>query len=160
MKRWFITILVLLLLTMSAGCGKEQKASENHSVLEEQSGEEKNLDVVQITEKMLTEQVNDFYLNAEDYLGKTITYEGIFDITTGPYTNKEYYYVIRYGPGCCGDDGYIGFEVQWDKEYPKQDDWVEVTGVLDAYEEDGYKYLYLKVTSIQVLEERGLEFIS
>ena len=161
-KIYILTFIAIFLASVSIGCKKNDSSNEstNNSKNEQSSDSKGKSDVIEITEKMFTEQVNDVYLNAEDYLGKTITYEGIFDIDYGPYTNNSYYYVIRYGPGCCGDDGYVGFEVQWDGEYPEQDDWVEVTGVLEVYEEGGYKYLYLKVTSINVLETRGLEFVS
>jgi hypothetical protein len=74
--------------------------------------------------------------------------------------------VLRYGPGCCGFDGNAGFEVAWDATdreagpYPGEDDWVEAVGVLKSYEEDGYPYLYLALSSLQVLDRRGEEFVS
>jgi hypothetical protein len=72
--------------------------------------------------------------------------------------------VIRYGPGCCGYDGNAGFEVAWDNQdaaaYPNVDDWVAVSGVLQTYEEDGYPYLYLALSSLNVLDNRGAEFVA
>ena len=117
-------------------------------------------DVVEIREKMFIAQTNDIYLNAEDYLGKTIRYEGIFDVDFWAEMGTTYYYVIRYGPGCCGDDGDAGFEVRWEGAYPEQNDWVEAVGVLEAYEEDGYQYLRLALSSLTVLPTRGAEFVS
>jgi len=121
-----------------------------------------NKDVIEIKEKMFLSQVNDVYLNAEDYLGKTIKLEGIFKQDDG--YNKSYSFVIRYGPGCCGYDGTAGFEVAWANEkanpYPPVDSWVEVAGVLKSYKEDGdMQYLYLDLASLNVLNKRGAETV-
>jgi uncharacterized membrane protein YcgQ (UPF0703/DUF1980 family) len=116
--------------------------------------------VLEIKEKMFIAQTNDIYYNAEDYLGKTIKYEGIFDVYEVPETGMAYYSVIRYGPGCCGIDANAGFEVKWDNEYPKPDDWCEVIGVLEEYEEDGYQYLRLILSELNVLDVRGAEYVS
>ncbi|MDR1209972.1 MAG: hypothetical protein LBK41_06635 [Clostridiales bacterium] len=116
--------------------------------------------VVEIKEKMFIAQTNDVYYNAEDYLGKTIKYEGIFNVYEEPELGAEYYSVIRYGPGCCGIDANAGFEVAWGNDYPEQNDWVEAVGVLEEYEEDGYKYLRLALSSLTVLTARGAEYVS
>jgi len=118
---------------------------------------------VEIGEKMFVSQVNDVYLNTDDYLGKTIKLEGIFKQDQG--YEKLYCFVLRYGPGCCGDDGNVGFEVAWAdgeaQSYPPADSWVEAAGVLKTYEEeDGYApYLYLDLSSLNVLSKRGAETV-
>jgi len=119
-------------------------------------------DVIEIKEKMFISQVNDVYLNKDDYLGKTIKLEGLFKTEQG--YEKMYCFVLRYGPGCCGNDGNVGFEVAWDKEkektYPGEDSWVEATGELKTYEEDGYtEFLYLDLVSLNVLNKRGQETV-
>ncbi|MDR1374982.1 MAG: metal ABC transporter permease, partial [Treponema sp.] len=122
--------------------------------------------VIEIKEKMFIAQTNDVYLNPEDYLGKTIKLEGIFVSTQYEGREDPYCFVIRYGPGCCGNDGNAGFEVAWEtrqteeKGYPGMDAWVEATGTLSSYEEDGYPYLYIALKSLDVLEERGAEFVT
>ncbi|MDR2717675.1 MAG: hypothetical protein LBB89_06380 [Treponema sp.] len=121
-----------------------------------------NKGLVEIKEKMFLAQVNDVYLNPADYLGKTIKLEGIFKEEQG--YEKSYCFVIRYGPGCCGNDGNAGFEVAWAKEdaqpYPANDSWVEAAGVLKSYEEDGYsQYLYLDLAALNVLSKRGAETV-
>jgi uncharacterized membrane protein YcgQ (UPF0703/DUF1980 family) len=119
-------------------------------------------EVVEIKEKMFIAQTNDVYLNPEDYLGKTIKLEGIFQ-TQSYGAESPYYFVIRYGPGCCGNDGNAGFEVMWedtDAVYPQENDWVQVVGVLGAYEEDGYPYICIGLSSLEVLETRGQEFVT
>jgi len=116
--------------------------------------------IFEIKEKMFIAQTNDIYFNPEEYLGKAIKYEGIFCVDEDPETDQKYYTVIRYGPGCCGVDANAGFEVIWNEEYPNQNDWVEVIGVLEEYEYDGYKYLRLALTSLTVLPTRGAEYVS
>jgi uncharacterized membrane protein YcgQ (UPF0703/DUF1980 family) len=122
-------------------------------------------DTVVISEKMFIAQINDVYLNTEDYLGKTIRLEGIFKIEQYYIDADPYCFVIRYGPGCCGYDGNAGFEVKWDKSriqpYPAAESWVEATGILKTYEEeDGYfQYPYLDLSSLNVLTRRGAEIV-
>lgn len=117
-------------------------------------------EIIEIKDKMFIAQVNDIYLNAADYLGKKIKYEGVFDIDFWEGENLTYYYVIRYGPGCCGDDGNVGFEIVWDGDLPDKNDWVEVIGILEEYKENGWLYLRLRVSSLTVLETRGEEYVT
>jgi len=117
-------------------------------------------DVIEIKENLFIAQTNDIYINTEDYLGRTIKYEGIFDYYFWEEADTTYYYVIRYGPGCCGYDGTAGFEVIWDGDYPEQNDWVEAIGVLETYEENGMQYLRLQLTFLAVLDERGAEYVA
>jgi zinc transport system permease protein len=131
-------------------------------------------DVIEIKEKMFIAQTNDVYLNPEDYLGKTIKLEGMFKTDSYADLSRNFCFVLRTGPGCCGNDGSVGFEVAWPEaagtnssaplvsghKYPKQDQWVEAVGKLAAYEEEGYPYLYLALVSLEVKNKRGSEFVS
>ena len=117
-------------------------------------------DVVEIDEKLFIAQTNDIYLNTSDYLGKTIKYEGIFLSSYWEDADTTYYFVIRYGPGCCGYDGTAGFEISWDGALPQDNDWCEAVGDLERYEEDGMEYLRLVLSSLTVLEERGSEYVA
>lgn len=121
-------------------------------------------DVVEITEKLFIAQTNDIYLNYEDYIGKTIKYEGLFTQYTWEEADMTYYLVYRKSPGCCGADGQAGFEVIWpddsDNTYPNENDWVEVVGRLESYEELGQSYLRISLDSLTVKSERGADFVS
>ncbi|MEA4846980.1 MAG: hypothetical protein VB106_07095 [Clostridiaceae bacterium] len=158
-----VLILMLACILLFAGCSGQQEpaqaintpdAPENSSPAPAESP-----DVIEIKEKMFIAQTNDIYINPEDYLGKTIKYEGIFDSYYYEETNTICYYVIRYGPGCCGYDANAGFEVAWSGDYPEKNDWVEAIGVLEEYEEEGNKYLRLKLSSLTVLDTRGEEYV-
>jgi len=136
-----IIIFLVVCTSLLGGCGK---------------GEE----VIEIGEKMFIEQMNDIYYNFDEYDGKKIRYEGIFYAYPDSEQFPAYQAVIRRGPGCCGDDGEVGFEVKWDKEYPAQDEWVEVIGVLSKDEESGYQRIQVELTSLEVLTTRGEEFVT
>jgi uncharacterized membrane protein YcgQ (UPF0703/DUF1980 family) len=74
---------------------------------------------------------------------------------------KKYCYVIRYGPGCCpGDVSAAGFEVVWDKDYPKHNDWVKAAGVLEQYDDNGIPALRIALKSLTVLTVRGKERVT
>jgi uncharacterized membrane protein YcgQ (UPF0703/DUF1980 family) len=139
----------------AAGDPADEAADDAEAVDMAKSG-----DVVEIKEKMFVAQTNDIYYNVEDYLGKTIKYEGVFSAYTWEETGATYYSVFRYGPGCCGVDANCGFEVVWDKQYPAPDDWVEAVGILEEYDEDGYQYLRLALTSLTVLATRGADYVT
>jgi uncharacterized membrane protein YcgQ (UPF0703/DUF1980 family) len=128
------------------------------------SGEAPPEEIVEIREKMFIAHTNEIYLNAEDYLGRTIKLEGLFK--QEEYQNLNHRFVLRYGPGCCGNDGNAGFEVVWEdsratlRVYPRPDDWVEAVGILKTYEEDGFPYLYIALSSLRVLDKRGAEYVT
>jgi len=133
--------------------------TSNSAALGSETDDNADGDMIEIKENLFIAQTNDVYINTEEYLGKTIKYEGIFNSYLSEETNESYCYVIRYGPGCCGYDSNAGFEVIWDGDYPEQDDWVEVVGVLEMYEENDYQYLRLRLTSLTVLKVRGEEYV-
>ncbi len=176
-KIFFIKLISLILLIsviLLPGCSEKPSESDisagNKSDLSDTANEisqnndetttEASSEVITIKEKMFIAQTNEIYYNADDYLGKTISYEGIFDTYTAEDSGTVYYSVIRYGPGCCGFDANAGFEVIWDSEYPQENDWVEVTGILEEYSEHGLKYLRLRLSSLDVLTTRGEEYVS
>lgn len=118
---------------------------------------------IQIGEKMFIAQCNDIYLNAADYIGKIIMLEGLYKHAEYPFQGRTIVeqYVMRYGPGCCGNDGSAGFEIDYDGEGFKDNDWVRVTGTIDMIPREGTDYfrLVLRVLQMIKLEERGAEFV-
>ncbi|MDR0817847.1 MAG: hypothetical protein LBN35_04325 [Clostridiales Family XIII bacterium] len=120
-------------------------------------------EVVVITEKMFIAQCNDIYLNPNEYTGKIVRIEGIYDENTDEAGNTSRG-VIRNGPGCCGNDGVAGFGFLCkDEGSPlcKQDDWVAVEGVITPYTyDDGYETIIIGDASVTVKAERGAEFVT
>ncbi len=116
-------------------------------------------DVIEIKEKMFVAQSNDVYINADEYMGKAIKWEGMFQQMTDTANGNVHNFVIRYGPGCCGYDANAGFEVRWDGDLPEVNDWVEAVGTLGTYEENGTEYLYVQLQELNILEQRGEEYV-
>ena len=124
--------------------------------------------IVEIRENMFITQINDINLNYRSYLGRTIKLEGFFKHNF--WEEYNWFYVIRNAPGCCGDDGEVGFEVSWNADYlnpeaeqrgyPNPDEWVEAIGELKSYNFLGTNHIYLALSELNVLETRGAEFVT
>ena len=138
-----LIIIFALSLFLLTGCGGN--TTENN--------------IIEIDEKMFVTQTNDIYINQEEYLDQTIRYEGIFRISPSTDGQSSSFYVFRYGPGCCGNDGEVGFEVLWDGDTIDDDAWVEVTGTLQKAE-DELERLVVNATSLTVLTTRGEEIVT
>jgi uncharacterized membrane protein YcgQ (UPF0703/DUF1980 family) len=104
--------------------------------------------------------MNDIYLNPNDYIGRTIRYEGFFTYFDNEETGQRYNSVVRNGPGCCGYDALVGFEVEWKGDMPKVDDWCAVEGTIDTYVEDGLDYIVVRADSLDVLPYRGEDTVT
>lgn len=151
----FMAMLMVAALLLS-GC-----ASSTASV-DTAAAEDIPVDV-EIREKLFIAQTNEIYVNKDNYMGKTIKYEGMYFRSYYEPTESDLYMVIRYGPGCCGDDGNVGFEVVWDNAAVndfENGDWVEVIGDVEEYEEFGTTYVRLNLKSMRAMPERGAETVT
>ncbi|MDR1875726.1 MAG: hypothetical protein LBQ90_12035 [Synergistaceae bacterium] len=143
----FLVALAVLAFTVSAG----RRASA--------AGDSK---IFEIREKMFIEQCNDIYLNPDDYAGRRIKLEGIYEENVDEESGEIFRYVFRYGPGCCGNDGVAGFEcVVEPGALPKRGDWVEAIGTVEVGQDaDGLDYVVLKPSRLTVMEKRGAEYVN
>lgn len=116
--------------------------------------------IIEIRERMFINQCNDIYLNPDDYRGKVIKLEGIYDGFVDKETGEKLNFVFRYGPGCCGYDGVAGFEFNYNGNIPNPQDWIEVVGVAEILEIDNYETVRLNAISLNVLDKRGKEFVA
>jgi uncharacterized membrane protein YcgQ (UPF0703/DUF1980 family) len=118
---------------------------------------------------MFIQQCNDIYLNPDDYLGRAVKLEGIYEEYTDETENETLRYVIRYGPGCCGNDGVAGFQILFEGgsdgagndsvSSPKQNDWVEAVGTVELDYRDAEPFVVLRLSRLTVMEKRGAEFV-
>lgn len=136
----------------------QEKQSENISN-DNNTSTESNKEVLEIKEKMFITQINDIFYNIDDYKDKVIVVEGMYSKWNLWNGNKKVPVVYRNGPGCCGNDGWGGFWLNYDGELPKENDWIRVTGTPEIVTDDYCLYLYLNVTSLEVKTERGAEFV-
>lgn len=152
MRKNIIIYMIMLLIVLFCSCSSENEPSTEKGVMN-------------ITEKLFVQQMNELYLNPDDYIGMTVKYEGIFAFDTkykDDVADGFVYYVYRYGPGCCGYDANVGLEIEYEgDDYPEYDDWVEVSGILKEKEDEyGDKYVYLYADELNVLDERGAERVT
>ncbi len=150
----FVSLCVVLLFALGVVFTLTREG--NHSKQIETGDSDK--EIINITEKLYVSWINEIYTNADKYLGRTIKIEGMFAKEVLP--RKTYCYVYRVGPGCCGNDGAMcGFEFTSSDEYPQDNEWIEVVGILEAYEENNNSFLTLSNSKIIVKQERGLETV-
>jgi uncharacterized membrane protein YcgQ (UPF0703/DUF1980 family) len=111
--------------------------------------------VVEIKERYFMAQCYDVMLNPDEYADKLVKLQGMY------FEEEGYKGIYRRTPGCCGDDGSIGFRIEFDGTPPKNDDWIEVVGsVVISDDENTYDYIHLKLESITVMSKRGKEFVN
>lgn len=114
--------------------------------------------MVEITDNYFIEQTNDVYLNLDDYIGKTIKMQGLI-YAYNDSNGDTCYAVVRNTPGCCGNDGLAGLDIRYDGEYPEENTWVEVIGVMGkdtVYHSD---VPAIQVASLQETTE-GISFVT
>ena len=139
MKKLLILLAVILLL---AGC----------------TGSD---DIIEIGDRFFLTQAMDIVINADEYIGRTIRYEGIFQTFHRPATGGDYHQVIRNTFGCCGDDGIVGFVVYLGDIEPFSDNaWVEVVGILEWFDAGGFQFPRIAADSVTEMAERGQEFVT
>lgn len=160
-------MLIACALLLS-GCGAPSGAEAPPEPTADTAAENLDLDVatdfdVEIKEKLFIAQTNDVYINTDEYLGKRIKLEGMFFSYEYPPTEERIKLVIRYGPGCCGDDGNAGFEVYLDDDaiaLPEDNAWVEVIGELEWFQRENTWSIRLNVSHLEVKQERGAEMVT
>ena len=134
-------LILLLVLVMAFGLAGCSSGSDD--------------DVIVITERFFVNEMTEIFLNHQQYLGRTIQYEGMF--RTSSWAGEYFSFVYRNVPGCCSPTEILGFELVMDGFESFEDNaWVEVTGVL---EHDG-QFILLRVVDILELDERGAETVS
>lgn len=140
-------VLILTVMFAFTGCGKEVSKNANKPNLEKITPTGKT---TKITEKLYISYVNEIYENPSEYLGNTIDITGMFSTQT--VKGEKCYFVYRAGPGCCGNDGSLcGFEIVPEdvKKIPKENEWINVKGMISRFEIDGAPFLRIEDAKIK-----------
>lgn len=101
-----------------------------------------DIDLTALSATMVYSEVFQMMYYPEDYIGKTVKMEGLFDHYHDDATGKDYYAcIIKDATACCAQ----GIEFQLtDGQYPADStNDVAVKGTFETYEEDGAKYCTL-----------------
>ncbi len=114
-------------------------------------------DVKVITDKIFVSYTNDMFYNPSTYNGQVVQLEGLIYVDYYFYEEGEFF-VTRNTPGCCGDDGYAGLQIEYDEIIPVEGTWVTVKGVWQKsdYSSNGWA---LQVYSLEITEP-GDEFLN
>ncbi|MDD4067050.1 MAG: hypothetical protein PHH22_03655 [Clostridia bacterium] len=159
-----IIVLVLLIggivtvLVLSSNNKKDNvnDNNNNNNNNEDINSVSNKIDVV-ISDKYFITQLNEIYLNTEDYLGKVIEIEGF------PLSNGQYNFVARYGPGCCSNDAiaYLEYEYDKDLELIDEKDWIKIIGeICKGKDENGSEYIYIDASSVEKKDIRGVDTVT
>ena len=112
-------------------------------------------DIHIIGDRFFVTQIFEIVFNPEDFLGRTIRYEGMFLSVYWPVTSEYFFLVARPGDDCCGPGDMVGLEVYLN-DIPRVDEytWVEITGVLEEVYAEGHgPILQLNAISMVVVDE-------
>jgi uncharacterized membrane protein YcgQ (UPF0703/DUF1980 family) len=173
MKKYVVMILsVVVCLVFITGCGSDA-SSKDTSQTTDPSTTTSSTDTTTTAEAarqkrasqniqgtLFVEQCNDVYLNPEDYDGKSVKIEGLMDIYPSEEDGTTTYGIFRYGPGCCGNDGVAGFQLQTTMALSFQsEDWIEVNGIFRVIETDGVITVVIETEDVTLKEKQGTEFV-
>ena len=147
MKKIFMSIMLLALAAVClSGCGNGARS----------------VDTLNIADSTFVNQITDIQNNPASYIGKTIKLEGIFE--ADEHEGHAHYYVYRNTAIYDTDHGHehinkIGLEFEYNGSLPKDDDFIEVVGVLRNSTDHGNTSIVLEATSVIILSERGPETV-
>lgn len=152
-------VLIILLIAILAGITAiiitTNKKSKGVVSEQEKKVTQATTDIIMQDNQYIT-QINDIWLNTDEYLGKTIEIEGF------PMTNGTYTFVGRYGPGCCSGDGYAYMEYEYNEKLDLIDeqDWIKVIGIIRQGQDEYGPYVYIEATSVEKLATRGVDRVT
>ncbi len=154
-----IIVLILFVVAIIASIVVFSNKSTNVSQSNAKNSEVKSSDVIEITDNYFIQQTNDVFYNLNEYIGKKIKMQGLIYYYEEEETGKKCYAVVRNTPGCCGNDGLAGLDIRYEGEYPEENTWVEVEGIMKEDTISGQKIPAIQVTSLKEVEE-GTKFVT
>lgn len=154
-----ILLAICLLATNDAVMNALKISKNNNTNIDTTKKSNNNLNEgidIMMGDNYFITQLNDIYYNFKDYDGKTIEIEGF------PVIIEDYKFVARYGPGCCVGDGIALMEYTYDEdiELEPYDDWIKITGTLNKGNDNGKEFIYIKVLTLDKMNERGQDTVT
>ena len=162
-------IIPLLCLTLSGCSGEaassmtdEEAARKAHLLGQTSSADSSDTaeEILIITEDIFASEIEYINFHPASYVGKTIQYEGIYAVRDNEYgdpMSMVYRSAKGHSHGGVVHENELGFEIFYDGSLPEENDWVEVTGTLEYSIHGGMKYLSLRVSELNIKENRGKE---
>ena len=112
-----------------------------------------DIDLTKLSSTMVFSEVYNMMISPEEYMGKTIKAEGIFQVYQDSNNSNFYALVIADATACCQQ----GLELIWDgdpaypDDYPVENSEIEITGVYQSYIEEGNTYYYVQVNDVKAV---------
>jgi len=141
MRNYLLLMTVFLALILGlAGCfGRD---------LEDISEDIDDEYIIEFTDYNFAMQIQEMQMFREEFLGRTIRYEGMFMYSF--WEDETIYFVARADDGCCG---IYGFEVYLnDIPRVEMETWVEVTGVLEEFYIEGVEQAFMRINLTSMIE--------
>ena len=151
----FVILVIFVIITAMALHNTNKNAAQ--VIQDEKSSEEHvNTDVV-ITDSYFIQSTNDIYLNIDSYIGKTIKMEGLI-YEYKDYNDENHIAVVRNSPGCCGNDGLAGLDIEY-SNCLSNGTWVEIVGPIKDAVICNKRAPIIEVTSM-VQKPEGKTFVT
>lgn len=115
---------------------------------------------ITIQDDTFVTQMEDIFVNLDDYIGKTVTFEGFVMPTD---EEESQYGITRFYEQDHGDHSHtllVGLVCSYDGTWPAQDTWVEVTVTIDKTNSDSDPTPIGIIQELTVKEERGLATVT
>lgn len=112
-----------------------------------------DIDLTKLSSTMVFSEVYNMMISPEEYMGKTIKAEGIFQVFQDSDNTNFYALVIADATACCQQ----GLELIWEgdpvypDDFPKENSEIEITGVYKSYVEEGNTYYYVLVNDVKAV---------
>ncbi|WP_313152462.1 hypothetical protein [Lacrimispora sp.] len=112
-----------------------------------------DIDLTKLSSTMVFSEVYNMMISPEEYAGKTIKADGIFQVYQDSKNKNFYALVIADATACCQQ----GLELIWDgdltypDDYPEEESEIEITGVFQSYVEEGNTYYYVLVNDVKAV---------
>lgn len=157
MKKVLMVILLALFIGVIAIALHNTNVKAVKSVEESNASSQSNDADIVITDSYFIQATNDVYLNLDNYMGKTIKMEGfVYEYTD--YSNNSHIAVVRNSPGCCGNDGLAGLDIECG-DCLSNETWVEIVGKIKSTTIDNKRVPIVEVTSM-VQKPEGKKFVT
>lgn len=140
----------------TASTNKDEKELEIDSTNIDSNATENNTtsiietnDILIKDESFIT-QLDDIFINLDEYLGKTLKIQGIVKII-----DKSSFSIIRLYDMPHDDhthEVFVGIDANYSGNIPPEDTWIEASGVIDRQFKDGKEEPVLKIQFISNIE--------
>ncbi|WMI79812.1 hypothetical protein [Anaerotignum sp. MB30-C6] len=134
---------------------KEAPQSQREESISNETEESVDVDLTKLSSTMVYSEVYNIIMVPDDYIGKTIKMKGFFRVYPSLETDAVYFAVVIPDATACCEQGFefvLRGEHTYPEDYPTEDAEIEITGVLETYEEDGLEYFYVVADELVILE--------